>query len=89
MVFLEFRREPGVYSRIWWGWPFKTRVCSATSRLLSSYEGLLRNLHEAWQGNTDTSRVTWETESPFLVGTAILGFLSIFRKSQPSSLLKH
>ena len=39
-----------------WGWPFKTRVCSATSGLLSSYDGQLRNLLEAWQGNMDTSR---------------------------------
>ena len=31
-------------------------VCSSTSELLSSYEGHLRNLHEAWQGNTDTSQ---------------------------------
>ena len=38
------------------GWPFKTRVCSVTSGLLFSHEGQLRNLHEAWQGNTDTSR---------------------------------
>ena len=37
------------------GWPFKTCVCSATSGLLSSYEGQPRNLHEAWQGNMDTS----------------------------------
>ena len=29
-----------------WGWAFKTRVCSAKSGLLSSYEGHLRNLHE-------------------------------------------
>ena len=29
-------------------WRFKTRVCSVTSGLLSSYEGFLRNLHEAW-----------------------------------------
>ena len=36
--------------------PFKTRVCSATSGLLSSYEGHLRNLHEAWQSNTDASQ---------------------------------
>ena len=28
-----------------WGWPFKTRVCSATSGLLSSYDGHLRNLN--------------------------------------------
>ena len=39
------------------GWPFKTRVCSARSGLLSSYEVHLRNLLKAWQGNRDTSRV--------------------------------
>ena len=38
------------------GWPFKTRVCSVTSGLLSSYEEHLSNLHEAWQGNTDAFR---------------------------------
>ena len=42
---LELRRE----------WTFKTRVCSATSGLLFSYEGHLRNLHKAWQGNMDRS----------------------------------
>ena len=31
------------------GWPLKTRLCSVTSGLLSSYEGYLRNLHKAWQ----------------------------------------
>ena len=29
--------------------------------------------------------VRWETKGPFLVGTVILGFLSIFKKSQSSS----
>ena len=29
------------------GMPLKTRACSAISGLLSSYEGHLRNLHEA------------------------------------------
>ena len=38
------------------GCPFKTRVCTATSGLLSSYEGQLRNLLEAWQGNRDASQ---------------------------------
>ena len=33
-----------------------TPVCSATSGYLSSYEGNLRNLLEAWQGITDPSR---------------------------------
>ena len=46
MYILELRR----------GWPFKSHVCSVTSRLLSSYEGHLRNLLEAWQRNTDASR---------------------------------
>ena len=29
--------------------------------------------------------VRWETKSPFLVSTVILGFLAIFKKSQASS----
>ena len=33
----------------------KTHVCSATSGLLSSYDEHLKNLNEAWQGNTDGS----------------------------------
>ena len=37
------------------GWPFKTRVCSATSGVLSSHDGHLRNLNKAWQDNTDAS----------------------------------
>ena len=37
------------------GWPFETPLCSAKSRLLSSYEGHLRNLNKAWQDNTDAS----------------------------------
>ena len=38
------------------GWPFKTRVCSANSGLLSSVEVHLRNLFEAWQANRDASQ---------------------------------
>ena len=38
-----------------WGCSFKAPVCSATSRLLSSYEGHLRYLLEASQGNTNAS----------------------------------
>ena len=36
--------------------PLKALVCSATSGLLSTYEGHLTNLLKAWQGNTDASR---------------------------------
>ena len=38
-----------------WGWPFETRVCSAKSGLLSSYDGHLGKLNYAWQENTDAS----------------------------------
>ena len=37
------------------GWPFETRVCSAKSGLLSSYEGHLGKLNYAWQENTYAS----------------------------------
>ena len=37
------------------GWPFETRVCSAKSGLLSSYDGHLRKLIYAWQENAYAS----------------------------------
>ena len=45
MYILELRR----------GWPIETRVCSAKSGLLSSYDGHLDKLNYAWQENTDAS----------------------------------
>ena len=45
MYILELRR----------GWPFETRVCSAKSGLLSSYDGYLGKLNNALQENTDAS----------------------------------
>ena len=38
------------------GWRFKTHVCSVTAGLLSSCEGHLRILLEAFNGNRDASR---------------------------------
>ena len=40
-----------------WGWQFETRVCSAKSGLLSSYDGHVGKLKYAWQENTDASGV--------------------------------
>ena len=37
------------------GWPFETPLYSAKSELLSSYDGHLRNLNQAWEDNTDAS----------------------------------
>ena len=45
MYILELRR----------GWTFETRVCSAKSGLLSTYDGHLGKLNMAWQENTDAS----------------------------------
>ena len=89
MGFLELRRERGVYSRLTAGWPLETLLCSAKSGLLCSYEGHLRNLNKAWQDNKDASGGEVGTKGPFLVSKKILGFLSIFKKSQASSPLKH
>ena len=56
MVFLKLWRNLGYILDLWWGSPFKTRVCSAMSGLLPRYEGHLGILLEAWQGNRDASR---------------------------------
>ena len=53
--FFELRWELGVHSRVKAGMAIQTRVCSAMSRHLSSYERHLRNIYEAWQGNTHAS----------------------------------
>ena len=55
MVFLELQREAGVCSRVMVGEVIKNFVFSATSGLLSSYDGHLRNLNWAWQDNMDAS----------------------------------
>ena len=45
MYIIELRR----------GWTFETRVCSAKSGLLSSYDGYLGKLNYAWQEITGAS----------------------------------
>ena len=75
MYILELRR----------GSTFETRVCSAKSGLLSSYDRHLGKLNYAWQENTDAFEVSREAKRPLLVGKAILVFLSFFTKSQASS----
>ena len=45
MYILELRR----------GWPFETRVSSAKSGLLSSFDGHLAKLNYTWQENTNAS----------------------------------
>ena len=44
-VFLNCGWNLGYILELRWEWPFETRVCSAKSGLLSSYDGHLRNLN--------------------------------------------
>ena len=53
--FSSYRMNLGYILELWQRWPFKTRVCSAMSGPLSSYEGQLRNNFQTWQGNRDIS----------------------------------
>ena len=55
------------------------------SGLLSSYEGHLRNLFEVFSAIGMLLEVRWEIHGAFPASTGILGFLSIFKKSQASS----
>ena len=89
MAFLELRQEPGVYSRVTVGIAIQNSSLFSEVRILSSYQGHLRNLNKAWQDNTDASGGEVGTKGPFLVSKKILGFLSISKKSQASSPLKH
>ena len=54
-VFASCGRPLGYILELRWGWPFETRVCSAKSGLLSSYDGHLGKLNYAWQENTYAS----------------------------------
>ena len=67
------------------GCPFGARVCSAMSGQLSRYDGHLRNVTRLGGTIWMLLEVKREIRPPFLVGKGILGFLSIFKKSQASS----
>ena len=75
MVFLVLRPEPGIYSHVMVGTAFKSRVCSATSGLLSNCEGQIGILLEAWKHNRVTCPGELDAQGPFLPATGILGFL--------------
>ena len=62
-----------------------TWVCSAHSEHLSTYDGHLRNVIRLGREIRMPLEVKQNIKPPFLVGTVILGFLSIFKKRQASS----
>ena len=86
MVFLELRREPGVHSRVMAGVAINN-FCFIQRRQDSSLFKMDSTGVSTRLGRTIGTRlkVRQETEVHFLVGTVILGFLSIFKKSQASS----
>ena len=67
---LEFRR----------GWPFETRVCSAKSGLLSSYDGHLGKLNYAWKENTDDSGCEPEGQASLISWHKYIGIPINFHK---------
>ena len=84
-VFSSCVRNLGYILELQRGCPFQTGVCSMKSGHLSRYEGHIRNVNYAFQDNTTLLEVKWEFRFLFLFCTVILGFLSIFMKSQASS----
>ena len=67
------------------GWPFHTRVCSATSGLQPSCEGQLGILLKAGTAIVTPLHVWRETKGAFPRAIGILGLLSSFMRSQASS----
>ena len=86
MVFLQLRHGPGVYLRVTAGmaiqnssffqrWQDSCLVTKDTPEISSRFGRAIHTL----------LKVNGETQAPFVVATVILGFLSIFKKSQASS----
>ena len=63
MYILELRR----------GWSFETRVCSAKSGLLSTYDAHLRKLNYAWQENTYASGGDLGGQASFIIWHSNIG----------------
>ena len=72
------------------GWPFETRVCSATSGLLSCYDGHLGNLNYAWQENTDASIGEPRGQASLISWHSYIGIhVQFSRRVRHHHLLKH
>ena len=85
MGFLELQQEAGYILELQRGWPFDPPLVSVKCGLLSSYNGHQRIYTRFGRIIQTPLEVRWETMHTFLVSRDILGFLSIFKKSQASS----
>ena len=86
MVFLELHQEPGIYSHLMAGMALQKSCMFSDIRTPVYLRGTARDSPqgmEAQQG--PLSRGAGDpTQGSFLTATGILGFLSIFKRSQPS-----
>ena len=73
MIFLECGRHLVYFLELRWGWPFETRVCSAKSGLLSSYDGHLGELNYARQEYTDASGSDPQGHASFISWHSYIG----------------
>ena len=74
-IFSSCDWKPGYILELRRGWSFRTRVCSVTTRPLSSYGETSGSLKSLGRSLWMLSGVRQETEHPFLVATVILSFL--------------
>ena len=82
MGFLELRQEPLIYSRVTAGMAIQNSTLFSEVRT-PVYLGRTPQESKLVCRIIQTFlEVRWETKRPFLVSTEILGFLSIFKKSQ-------
>ena len=85
---LELPRKPAEYSSVMAG-KFLHRSCLFSNlELLSSYEEHLRNLLEAWQGNTDPSQSEAGDQGSLSTWHSDIGFPTIFKRVKDRHLLK-
>ena len=75
----------GYILKVYRGWPFKTRVCSVTSRPLSNCKRHLGIPLEAWQGNRDSSRCKARDQVSLCSCQRDIGIPINFQVSQASS----
>ena len=89
MVFLELRREPGIYSHVMAGMALQSHVCSATSGLLSTSNGQIGILLEAWKRNRVPCQGELEPKVPFYLPQGYWDSCQFSRGGSHLLILKH
>ena len=85
MVFLDFLREPGVYSHVMARRAFQNSCLFSDVRTPVSLRGTPRDSSWVRNHNSESYPFCVETQGPLPLATVKLGYLSIFKKTQESS----